>query len=73
MQELKEKLIKEHEEIDANEDKDTDLEGRHYRTDKDCLTAGKILDNVFLSFQNKPRNKMLQNNNKMKQDLTSQS
>ena len=43
MQELKEKLIKEHDEIDANEDKDTDLEGRHYRTDQDCLTAGNTL------------------------------
>lgn len=37
---MKAKLLQEQEEIDSNEDKDTDLESRHYRRDADCRSAG---------------------------------
>jgi len=40
IKEIKEKLLKEQEEIELNEDKDTELESRHYRTDLDCRAAG---------------------------------
>lgn len=34
-------LMKRQQEIEANEDKDTDLESRHYEFDEDCQLAGK--------------------------------
>nr|CAB3267326.1 tetratricopeptide repeat protein 17-like [Phallusia mammillata] len=43
LKKMKEKLLQEQEDIDSNEDKDTDLESRHYRRDKDCRSAGKRL------------------------------
>ena len=41
-------LLRRHEEIEANEDKDIDLESVHYDTDHDCVTAG-ILNNCIVS------------------------
>ena len=35
-------LLRRHEEIEANEDKDIDLESVHYDTDPDCVTAGLL-------------------------------
>ena len=38
LQELLERKL----EIDANEDKDTGLEARFYKTDDDCIRAGEL-------------------------------
>ncbi|OWF35392.1 tetratricopeptide repeat protein 17-like isoform X2 [Mizuhopecten yessoensis] len=40
---LKEELLTRKDEIDKNEDRDTGLEQRFYKTDADCLKAGKPL------------------------------
>nr|XP_018672539.1 tetratricopeptide repeat protein 17-like isoform X2 [Ciona intestinalis] len=51
LKKFKQHLLKEQEEIETNEDKDTDLESRHYRTDRDCRAAGKKLPefDLFIS------------------------
>lgn len=41
VKEMHKDLLRRHEEIEANEDKDMDLESVHYDTDEDCVTAGK--------------------------------
>ena len=43
-------LIKRHQDIEANEDKDTDLEMRHYNSDENCLRAGFHLLFLQLTF-----------------------
>ncbi|XP_064604076.1 tetratricopeptide repeat protein 17-like isoform X2 [Liolophura sinensis] len=40
---LKNELLSRKDEIDKNEDKDTGLEQRFYKTDSDCVSAGKAL------------------------------
>lgn len=43
IEELKKELLQRKEEIDKNEDRDTGLEQRFYKTDIDCVAAGKPL------------------------------
>jgi tetratricopeptide (TPR) repeat protein len=43
LENLKQELLTRKEEIDKNEDKDTGLEQRFYKTDLDCIAAGKPL------------------------------
>ncbi|CAK8679965.1 tetratricopeptide repeat protein 17-like isoform X2 [Clavelina lepadiformis] len=48
LKQRKEKLLQEQAEIENNEDKDVELESRHYRQDPDCRAAGKRLPDFEL-------------------------
>lgn len=48
VEELKQQLMMQKEEIDLHEDKETNLEGKMYSMDEDCLAAGKPLTDIDL-------------------------
>ena len=48
LQKRKEELLQEQVDIDRNEDKDVQLESRHYRQDPDCRAAGWLALSAIL-------------------------